>query len=108
MSEKRWYKYTDESGTCWRIQTNPDLAEIGGLQPTDAHEFRPLPKNIKPRYIWLQEWPRPVDRLAARQKVILERDRLKYFVEQRPAWQLSGKELKYRSYYGEVVEADAL
>src|SRR5215471_3254525 len=101
MAPKQWYKYTDESGTSWRIQTTAALAEIGGLQPTDASAFKPLPSNIKPRYVWFKESPDPKDRLPARQKVILERDRLKYIVKQQHLWQVSGKDMVCWSYYGE-------
>jgi hypothetical protein len=48
--KKSWYKYTDESGKCWRIKTTARLAEIGGLQRTDESTYPELPELIKPRY----------------------------------------------------------
>lgn len=101
-NSKQWYKYTDESGDCWRIQTTPDLAEIGGLEVADCQVLQPLPDNITPRYVWLQEIPRPQDRLPARQKVIIERGRLKQMLGS-DDFDLSGKKLRTRSYFGEVV-----
>ena len=105
MAQKGWFKYTDESGKCWRIQTTAEIAEIGGLIATDADAYPPLPDTIKPRYVWLQEWPRPKDRLSARLKVILERDRLKEIWGTGLSWQVASKEMMCASYYGEVVSA---
>jgi hypothetical protein len=103
MAGKSWFKYTDESGKCWRIQTTTVLAEIGGLQPADSVAVEPLPAYIKPRYIWLQEFPRPADRLSARQKVILERDYLKRIWGGRVDFDMAGKKMRPWSYYGEVM-----
>lgn len=105
MAQKSWYKYTDESGRCWRIQTSAVLADIGGLQLTDAASLKPLPASIKPRYVWLQEFPRPKDRLSARQKVIIERGRLGEIWRPDVDFELSGKRLHCRSYYGEIMYA---
>lgn len=101
-NSKQWYKYTDESGNCWRIQTTSGLAEIGGLEVADCQVLQPLPGNITPRYVWLQESPRPKDRLPARQKVIIEHGRLKQ-IWGSGDFELSGKKLRTRSYFGEVV-----
>jgi len=103
MVQKPWYKYTDESGKCWRIQTAAVLAEIGGLQLTDAATLKPLPDYIEPRYVWLHESPRPKDRVSARQKVIIERGRLKELLA--VEFHLSSKPMRYRSYYGEIMSA---
>lgn len=101
MAQRSWYKYTDESGKPWRIQTSAALAEIGGLLPADSMKLEPLPANIKPRYVWLKEEPRPIDRLAARQKVILEKDHLQNVPGVR--FEVAGKNMRMQSYYGEVV-----
>ncbi len=101
VAGKYWFKYTDESGKTWRIQTTSMLAEIGGLSPADSRVVEPLPDYIKPRYVWLKEEPRPSNRLAARQKVVIDRDQLKKMLGS--SFEVSGKSMKTQSYYGEVV-----
>lgn len=100
-AKKEWYRYTDESGKHWRIQTTPELAEIGGLPPTDASVHPPLPDTIKPRYIWLQECPRPKDRLSARVKVIIDHDVLKEIWGKQRIFEVDNKQMMCWSYYGE-------
>ncbi len=104
MAEKKnWYQYTDESGKSWRMLTTTKLAEIGNLNQTDDSTFPQLSPLIKARYIWLEEHPRPEDRLRARQKVILAPGRLKEIMDKRLSFQIGGKEMVYCSYYGEDV-----
>jgi hypothetical protein len=106
VAQKAWYCYTDDSGITWRIQTTQDLAELGGLLPADESSQKPLPARIKPRYLWFKEWPRPDDRLPARQKVIVERHQLQYIAKVQRTWQIGARTMVYASYYGEVAQAD--
>jgi hypothetical protein len=102
---KSWFRYTDESGKCWRIKVAPDLAEIGGLRAIDETTHPLLPEQIKPRYIWIKEAHPPADRLPARYKIILEKDRLKEIWCPGITWEVAGKTMAYLSYYGETVYA---
>lgn len=102
MTQKDWYRYTDESGNCWRVKVSDQLAEIGGFQRAEAG-LMPLPAYIKPRYVWLQEWPRPADRLPARKKILIERGRLKELWNPDAEFEISGKFMRISSYFGEVV-----
>lgn len=102
--EKRWFKYTSESGVAYRIKADPDLAAIGGLSPVNADELPPLPETIKARYVWLHETTRPKDRLPARMKVIIEHDRLKdLWLKPHVRFEINGNILGCFSYFGEVV-----
>jgi hypothetical protein len=101
MTVKQWYAYEDGSGKRWRIQTTPALAEIGGLIAADSKILEPVPQTLSPRYVWLHEVERPVDRVRFSQKVIIAPDRLTNLFNVQ--FDLKGKILAIRSYYGEVV-----
>lgn len=101
--KKSWYRYTDESGKCWRIKTTERLAEIGGLQRTDESTYPPLPELIQPRYVWLRETSRPKDRLPKRQKVIIEHSRLAELWATQANFLFGDIEMGCMSYYGETV-----
>lgn len=109
MAEKKqWYKYTDDAGRCWRLKLAPALAEIGGLQVCDESTFPHLPDSVEARYIWIIEKERPADRLPARHKVILERERFKEIVHEKPlpTWDIGDRRFGMLSYYGEIMHAD--
>jgi hypothetical protein len=101
-----WYRYTDETGAAWRIKTTGELAAIGGLLRVEFSDLRALPKRIEPRYVWFKESPRPADRLPARQKVIIESNRLKFILKHQRDWCIKGKNMTCISYYGEVAQPD--
>jgi hypothetical protein len=101
--KKSWYRYTDESGKCWRIKATERLAEIGGLQRTDESTYPALPELIKPRYVWMHETSRPKDRLPKTQKVIIEHHRLAELWDTRPKFLLGDIEMVCVSYYGETI-----
>lgn len=101
MTETRWFAYTDGSGKTWRLRTTPELAEIGGLPSADSKVLEPLPPTLKPRYAWFHEVERPTDRQPLRQKVIIAKDYLQFLIGVKLEYK--GKNIRLRSYYGEVV-----
>ncbi|HEY9774854.1 MAG TPA: hypothetical protein V6C81_13915 [Planktothrix sp.] len=98
LGSRHWYRYDSEDGKCYKISLLDYLAEAAGFELDDTLPF--LPRNIEPRYVWLQEAEPTGLKRPIRKKLIIQRKDVAHF-RKGASVEVAGIKMVAQGYQGE-------